>query len=91
MMTTTNEQLAGIRARLHVVWLEATDTLTWAALGVVIEEIVPDMAAMTARWIVPMLRDKSYVASCRGEGAIAGELFSVADALEALDLRCERE
>ena len=88
MATTTNEQLSRIRARLLAVWSELGGLLAVPAVDAAIVEMVPDMAAMTADWVALLLRDKSYLVSCRGDNDIADELFSLADALDALELRC---
>jgi hypothetical protein len=91
MMTTTNEQLAGIRARLLDMRFGLGGLLAVPAVDTAIAEIVPDMTAMTGDWVALMLRDKAYLADCRGDNDIANELLSVAGELDALELRCKGE
>lgn len=78
-----NERLVAIGAILRDLREETTDLRTQYVLMVAIAEIVPDMAPMTAAWIVPMLRDKAYSADCRGASSLAASLYEAAGKLDS--------
>ena len=82
MSSATNKQLVQVGVNLQALWSGTIEAITLNVLRVAIAEIVPDMAPRTVAWIIPMLRDKSYAADCRGETDLAATLFSAADTLE---------